>query len=149
MTISKAAQAHLRAIYERNGKSLSPAVVLDAAKNEDSPLHKYFEWDDRKAAHLYRLTQAREIIGLCVLVESGAREYAYVPSRASFVAVSDAIKEAPVWNEVVAEIERSIQFAIASAERTIALGSKRKRASFQRFKKTTTQAVETLKRAYA
>lgn len=36
-------------------------VVL-AAKDPESPLHDYFEWDDSKAAHTYRLVQARRII---------------------------------------------------------------------------------------
>jgi hypothetical protein len=37
-------------------------AVLEDAKNEESPLHKYFEWDDSKAATMFRKDQARELI---------------------------------------------------------------------------------------
>ena len=37
-------------------------AVLDDARNEDSPLHSYFEWDDSKAAERFRLNQARALI---------------------------------------------------------------------------------------
>ncbi len=149
MTLSKTTQAYLRSIYEKNGRSITPATVLAEAKRASSPLHKYFEWDDRKAAHLYRLTQAREMIGLCVIVESGAREYVYVPSRESFIAVTDAVESALVWREVVEEIERSIGFALASAERTIAMGPLKVQKSFERLKTTSAKSIEQLKRAAA
>ena len=48
-------------IYERHGK-LTPAIVLEEAEDEDSPLHHRFEWDDGEAAHRYRLYQARHLI---------------------------------------------------------------------------------------
>ena len=36
--------------------------VLDDAKNPDSPLHPFFEWDDSTAAEEYRRVQARLLI---------------------------------------------------------------------------------------
>jgi hypothetical protein len=42
--------------------SLEPEAILDAAKDPASPLHKLFEWDDDRAAHEYRLHQARYLI---------------------------------------------------------------------------------------
>lgn len=36
--------------------------VLEAAHSSNSPLHKYFEWDDAKAAELQRLGVAREMV---------------------------------------------------------------------------------------
>lgn len=41
---------------------ITPDAVLEDARNEDSPLHKYFEWDDTVAANAYRKDQARELI---------------------------------------------------------------------------------------
>ena len=41
-----------------DGKLTAQAVV-DAAREEGSPLHGFFEWDDNKAANEYRLLQAR------------------------------------------------------------------------------------------
>lgn len=36
--------------------------VVEAASNPDSPLHRFFEWDDSEAAHQWRLAQARRLI---------------------------------------------------------------------------------------
>jgi len=48
-----------------DGKLTAQAVV-DAARDESHPLHGYFEWDDSKAAHQYRLHQARALIRVVV-----------------------------------------------------------------------------------
>lgn len=42
--------------------SPKPAKLVELAKEETSPLHKYFDWDNKKAAHKWRLHQARQII---------------------------------------------------------------------------------------
>jgi hypothetical protein len=41
---------------------LTPQQVVAAAKDQKSPLHGCFTWDDSKAAHAHRLWQARELI---------------------------------------------------------------------------------------
>jgi hypothetical protein len=51
----------LRDIEKRDG-ILTPHAVVDEAKDNSSPLHKYFEWDDNKAGSEYRLWQARKLI---------------------------------------------------------------------------------------
>jgi hypothetical protein len=48
--------------------NLNPESVLDLARDENSPLHNLFEWDDRVAAEKYRLGQARRIIQQIVIV---------------------------------------------------------------------------------
>ena len=45
-------------------------TVLDAAREESSPLHPCFTWDDGAAAQQYRLIQARNIIRVYVTVET-------------------------------------------------------------------------------
>ncbi|MFH1731955.1 MAG: hypothetical protein ABIF82_09950 [Planctomycetota bacterium] len=45
---------------------LKPAHVVAEARDPSSPLHKRFCWDDTKAAHRYRLWQARELIAVVV-----------------------------------------------------------------------------------
>ena len=47
-------------------KEATPATILEYARNEESELHKCFEWDDTVAAEKYRLQQARQIV--CNLV---------------------------------------------------------------------------------
>lgn len=47
----------------RSQGALTAESLLAANVAEDAPLHKAFEWDDAKAAHGYRVNQARGIIG--------------------------------------------------------------------------------------
>jgi hypothetical protein len=41
---------------------LTPNAVVDAARDIESPMHSWFQWDDAEAAHSYRLDQARALI---------------------------------------------------------------------------------------
>lgn len=50
---------------DRNG-AISPQIVLEAARDETSPLHDYFDWDDASAAERYRLVQARVLLRLVI-----------------------------------------------------------------------------------
>lgn len=48
-----------------NLKSTGPLTaerVLQEASRSNSALHRFFQWDDQKAAHQYRLTQARQLL---------------------------------------------------------------------------------------
>ena len=52
----------LAEIGEQQGK-LTPSLVLDAVgKHDGHRLHRYFEWNDQKAARGYRMNQARQLI---------------------------------------------------------------------------------------
>lgn len=44
----------------------TPQNILEYAKNENTELHKCFDWDDTSAANKWRLQQARQIV--CNLV---------------------------------------------------------------------------------
>ena len=62
-------KANAQKVYEEIGNtSVSPEEVLEKARNENSELHKCFEWDDSVAAEKFRLQQARQIIQLLVIV---------------------------------------------------------------------------------
>lgn len=61
----KAAAAMLNQMSKANGGKITPQQIVDAARNEDSPLHRFFEWDDDKAAEQYRLDQARTLLRSC------------------------------------------------------------------------------------
>lgn len=53
--------AEMEKIEKRDGQVTSRSL-LEAGRPEDSALHKLFEWDDTKAAELYRLKQATDVI---------------------------------------------------------------------------------------
>lgn len=51
------------AMLERSGTLSADRVVAEAAaRNPGDPLHDYFDWDDRAAAHQHRVNRARELI---------------------------------------------------------------------------------------
>lgn len=52
---------HLQAIYDERGE-LTPALVVDVARDNRHPLHSRFEWNNTVAAESYRRHQAHELI---------------------------------------------------------------------------------------
>lgn len=66
--------AEMERIEARDGQVTSKSL-LDAGRPEESVLHSLFEWDDSKAAELYRLRQATEVIThIHVMVEESQKE---------------------------------------------------------------------------
>lgn len=53
---------------ERKHGDLTPEIIVGEAKKKRHPLHKCFEWDDTKAAHKFRLSQASSIMRVLVTV---------------------------------------------------------------------------------
>lgn len=64
---------------------LHPEMVLEAARDTESPLHSRFEWNDAKAAEGYRLGQARTLIAAAIIMEPRLGE----PVRAFVSLTSD------------------------------------------------------------
>lgn len=56
---------------------ITPEIVVKAAEDESSPLHKYFEWNTKKAAIAYRLEQARHLIREVYVEYKGSRVRAF------------------------------------------------------------------------
>lgn len=65
----------LAAIREKRG-ALTPAAVVEEAKDPQHPLHSRFEWDDSIAGDAYRRQQAHELIRSVRIIYSaqGAKE---------------------------------------------------------------------------
>ncbi len=59
----------LQQIARQHGGYLRPRDVVDEARDEDSPLHDQFDWDDSSAGEKYRQWQARTLIRIQVDVE--------------------------------------------------------------------------------
>lgn len=60
--------AHLDLLRQKMKGELTPQDVVSDARNPNSPLHSFFEWDDSEAAEQYRLGQARGLIRAVVAV---------------------------------------------------------------------------------
>lgn len=56
------AVAELERLREENGGLVTPAQMVEAARDPGHLFHGCFEWDDTKAAERYRRDQARHVI---------------------------------------------------------------------------------------
>lgn len=75
--------AHIEMLREKCKGELTPEDILADAKNDNSPLHSFFEWSDGEAAHQFRLQQARGLIRSVVAIyvqpdKPAIRQRAYV-----------------------------------------------------------------------
>lgn len=59
---------HLELLRQKFKGELTPEDVVADARNDNSPLHSFFEWSDTEAAHQYRLQQARGLIRSVVAI---------------------------------------------------------------------------------
>jgi hypothetical protein len=71
--------------------TISPAAVVEAARDQQSVLHPYFEWNDGTAANKYREQQAAHLLRSIVTVRTTGVELSS-PARA-FVSVRAAAEE--------------------------------------------------------
>ena len=79
--------AHIEMLREKCKGELTAEDVLADARNDNSPLHSFFEWSDGDAAHQYRLHQARGLIRAVVAIyvsddKPAVRQRAYVNIKA-------------------------------------------------------------------
>lgn len=72
----------LQRIYKRDGV-IEPETVVLESESPSAPLHSCFEWDNEKAAHKYRITQAQGIIRAIVSVNETEKS----PETRAFVSV--------------------------------------------------------------
>lgn len=49
-------------LTKRHNGVLEPGHIVEAARDERSPMHPHFQWDDTVAAELYREDQARDLV---------------------------------------------------------------------------------------
>ncbi len=64
-------------------KLLTAEATVEAASDDDSPLHSYFLWDDSRAAAQYRLAQARALIRHITVTMPDDKEEAKLPKYVS------------------------------------------------------------------
>jgi len=84
---------------EKHHGELKAEHVLADARSDNSPLHKYFDWDDTEAAEKWRLGQARQLIK-SVYVKRIEDKEVRVPTRA-FVNLRPAEEADRVYENIV------------------------------------------------
>jgi hypothetical protein len=78
----------IQAVYDRHER-LTPALVVDEARDESHPLHNRFEWDDKVAGEAHRLDQARRLIRSVRVVYREADERENARTVRAFHAIRD------------------------------------------------------------
>lgn len=73
-------------VRRKNGGALTPEALLERARSANAATHAHFEWDDTKAAHQHRLSQAGELIRAIAIDVSRSNIEPAKPIRA-FVSV--------------------------------------------------------------
>lgn len=141
----------LTRMARRNGGVLLVEDVLKEAQNEDSILHKHFEWDDSEAADQYRRQQARALIQRCKIqmVESEPveiRAFVSLPTdrsngggyRLTSEVVGDEYMKSELlhdirltisrWNKKLHLLDRDLSDLLVEVERRVATVEERRAA---------------------
>jgi len=99
----------------KNGE-IKPEEVVESARDENSPIHNNFEWDNTVAGRAYRLWQARQLI-TCKFNIDGSKEQQYynirtvvnkIPTRGYFTKekiLSDKDMYIQLLREAIGEIK--------------------------------------------
>lgn len=77
---------HIELLRQQQKGEITPEDVIADARNPNSPLHSFFEWDDTAAAEQHRLQQARGLIRSVIAVYVSedrpavrAKAYVHIP----------------------------------------------------------------------
>lgn len=142
----------LESLMEEAEGLLTTDMVIDAAADPTSALHKHFEWDDSEAAAAYRKQQARALIARCKITVMDStpvvvRAFVSVPSdrrngegggyRARTAVVADAVQRLELlddmtrwiehWNREASMLTPAVRNAIVNLSNAI---SQAKRSGF-------------------
>lgn len=102
----------------RSTGPLTPSRVVEAAEDPESPLHSKFTWEDEKAAHEYRLIQARRLIVNVKFTPTGSERslsvFIHVPSRygeGEYVPVNVLARQPEAWALARQEVLKHLEAA--------------------------------------
>lgn len=110
---AQVAGEELHRIYQERGE-LQAADIVDESRPESAPLHPCFEWDDFKAAELYRQKQARNLVE-CIVTEAETTKNecvevrAYLHTSGSYHPVESVVKSVDMHKELVKSAVRDLE----------------------------------------
>ena len=87
-------------LAKQHGGEVTPAQVVDRARDPDNVLHSWFDWNDTEAAEKWRLEQARRLLRVVVTVLPHPDGGKSMSVRAFFSPMADADDcDGPVQHE--------------------------------------------------
>lgn len=92
-------------------------AVVEAAQDPESPLHKYFDWNDATAAHQHRLAQARKLVrNFTIRVIDEGPKYVDVviregtpEARRGYVPLARAVVDENLYDQIAADARKAIR----------------------------------------
>jgi hypothetical protein len=108
---------------EKKSGAITPQIVVESAQPSQSPMHKYFTWDDGEAADKCRLDEARQLVRSVVIVrvtkdDSGDSIRAFVSVKSSngekafdgqaYISTVRALRHATYREQVLADALREL-----------------------------------------
>ena len=123
------AAKELDRVYGKHGKITAP-ILVEESKPKAAVLHNAFEWNDKKAAHQYRLLQGRNIVRCVVAVDEERQEStpAYVHVRVAdesrdpksregeYHPVSVVVENVDMFQLALAELEQKVSAAVRAVD---------------------------------
>lgn len=109
---AKEAHEEIERIRFDNGGCVSSAAIVDQSRDEKTPLHPAFEWDDYKAAERHRREQARHLVTAFRIETVASGEASAAPVYVSVVK-EDVRGYMPI--ELVMEDRETAEFVIQEA----------------------------------
>lgn len=105
-------------LYDVKG-FVTPQIVVEDARDKRSPLHELFEWDKDKAAHLWLLKQARDLLtNIKVHIEGSDDVRAFVNvniktlrgEKSVYVTLQEALSKEELRAQVLNDAYREVLF---------------------------------------
>ena len=110
----------IREIIASNGHC-TPELLLECARSKASPIHSFFEWNQRAAAEAWRLEQASTYLrNITIRLECGnsetvlTREFVHLPSevnrgRGKYITIGQAIEDDEILDTVMNAAARDLR----------------------------------------
>ncbi len=96
--------------------NVSAEELVNLAAPKASPIHKYFEWDDKIAGHAYRLTQARHLVLAIQITDTNtnistrAFESVVIEGRRAYVSVQKIAQSQDLVEQVIENALRELRY---------------------------------------
>lgn len=102
-------------------KILTPEIIMNDARSKDSPIHDYFDWNDKTASEKYRLHSARSLLNhIKVKIthddesEDEIRKFHHIKIKSSetqsgYVSVENVIKSEDYYSQIIKQALMEIQ----------------------------------------
>lgn len=104
---NKSAQKIALFIEKQFGGVVDPKTLVAAARPTKSPIHRYFEWNNTRAAEKYRLWQARNILlSIEVIINEKESVRAYhnifmANDDRTYVSLDRARQSEDLWEQII------------------------------------------------